>query len=194
MTKTIALDIGNVCMEIHLENCLEALQVKWNAWLPNELLDATDAMECGALSEKEWLAIFASSTDEKFSSVKLKEAYNAIIGAEIRETRAFVEMATKAGYRVIFFSDTSQIHLDHVFANLSFAHLITGGVYSFEVGAKKPEPAMFAEFENRFGPPSLYLDDKIENIRMGLDAGWPSLRFKSGMMSAGELYGEVLKC
>ena len=193
MAKTIALDIGNVCLEINLKNCVESLGVKWDSWLPPDLLNATDAMERGKLSEEKWLAIFADSTDGKFSNGKLKEAYNAIIGAEIRETRAFVEMAAKAGYRIVFFSDTSRIHLDHVFANLSFAHLITGGVYSFEekIQTKKPESAMFAAFEERFGPPSLYLDDKQENIQAGFHTGWPSLQFESGTMSAEELYAAI---
>ncbi|NOY74868.1 MAG: hypothetical protein GXP32_03645 [Kiritimatiellaeota bacterium] len=189
--KNIAIDIGNVCLNIRFDKCLAALELKSGIRLPPELLSATDSMERGRLSEDDWLTVFMKKTNGKFSLETLKKAYNAIIDDEIRETRGFVELATKTGHGVIFFSDTSRIHLDHILANLSFAHLVTGGVYSFEVGTKKPEPAMFAEFEKRYGLPSLYLDDKLENIQGGIDAGWPSLQFKAGEKSAETLYDSI---
>lgn len=186
--KIIAFDIGNVCLKINVEKCLAALELEMDTWLPPKLLAATDAMEKGKISESEWLATFSKSTNGAFSEKVLKNAYNEIIGEEIRETCEFAEMAAASGYRLVFFSDTSEIHLDHVFAKLSFAHLVTGGVYSFEVGSKKPDTAIFAEFEKRYGIPSLYLDDKQENINAGVVRGWPSLKFESGKMSAEELY------
>ena len=189
--RIIALDIGNVCLEIRLNECLKNLEMNTSQNIPNYFWNATDDMERGKLREDEWLDVFIQTTDDRFEVERLKRAYNSIIGPEIRETREFAKLAAANGCRLVFFSDTSGIHLDHILANLSFAHLITGGVYSFEVGAKKPERAMYAEFERRYGAPSLYLDDKPENIKAGLDAGWTSLQFKAGDMTAENLLESI---
>ena len=191
MIKTIALDIGNVCVNIKMKNCLRLLGLNQNTDLPPDLLNATDSMERGILSEDDWLKSFIKASNGKFEAATLKKAYNAIIGSEICETCEFVKNATKNGYKIVFFSDTSQIHLNHVFANLSFANLISGGIYSFEVGVKKPESLMFEEFESHYGTPSLYLDDKKENIKAGLSAGWPSLLFQAKKMSSQTLLAAI---
>ena len=92
-----------------------------------------------------------------------------------------------AGFRAIFFSDTSELHLMHIYRNLPFAHLVSGGIYSFKVGSKKPEDKMYESFQEEYGRPYLYTDDKEENVAAGIKHGWNSRKF----VSAAELRKEL---
>ena len=84
-----------------------------------------------------------------------------------------------SGYRLVFFSDTSSIHMLEVCRKLSFANLVTGGVFSFKVKARKPGAAMYEAFETRYGKPCFYVDDRPDNIQAGISRGWNSHQFVS---------------
>ncbi len=84
-----------------------------------------------------------------------------------------------AGFRFIYFSDTSSIHMSHFFRSNDFCHLVSGGVFSHEVGAKKPEAKMYETFERDYGKPWLYIDDRQCNIDAALERGWNARRFTS---------------
>ena len=174
--KTIALDIGNVCIRITPERCAEALGEPPSVGIPKDLLGSVDKMERDQISEKEWMKDFHKVTDHKFTDNELREAYNMVLGEEIDGMKEFLQQKVTEGYRIIFFSDTSEVHINSVLRNLSF---ITGGIYSFDMGAKKPEPEMYETFEKLYGIPNLYLDDKPENIEAGKKRGWNSYVFNN---------------
>jgi HAD superfamily hydrolase (TIGR01509 family) len=170
--KTIALDIGNVCLKIQPERCFESLKINSPCKLPPELLEAIVKMETGLTGEAEWLTIFQAVTNNKFSDNELRKAYTNILGEEISGMADFLKKAVSKNIRIIFFSDTSPIHLNHIYRNLSFANLISGGVFSFDTGQLKPNPEMYEKYEQQYGKPILYIDDKPENINAGKKTGW----------------------
>ena len=53
---------------------------------------------------------------------------------------------------------------------------VTDCVGSNEVHALKPEEAMFAAFERRFGVPDLYLDDRMDLINAANARGWHAVQ------------------
>ncbi len=184
---TIALDIGNVCLTIHPERCFESLGLEVSN-LPGEVALATNAMETGTITPEKWLEKLRAETKDAFPDTKLAEAYNSIIGATIPSTAEFAETAVELGYKLVFLSDTSRIHLNEVRLKLEFAHLVTGGVYSFEVGAKKPAPAMFDRCEEIYGKPSLFLDDKAGNAAAARNFGWNAVEVDPRRMSAKDIH------
>ena len=64
------------------------------------------------------------------------------------------------------------MHKNEVYSRLSFANLIIGGVYSYKVGAFKPDIKMFNEFEKRYGKPQIYIDDLENNCSGAVEYGW----------------------
>ena len=175
--NTIALDIGNVCINICPERCFAALGIDSTEKIPANLMQGIADMEEGRISEAEWLEIFKEATNFRFSENELRKAYIDILGEEIEGISDFIKYAISEKIRLIFFSDTSPIHINHIYRNLSFANLISGGVFSFDTGARKPDTAMYEEYESKYGKPLLYLDDKQENIDAGKKTGWNSLLF-----------------
>ena len=182
--KTVALDIGNVCLKLRPERCMENLRIPQSNSIPDEFIRAVSGMETGLIDENEWLKVFRTAASGRFTDNELRSAYCSMLGEEIPETAEFVKSAVHKGYRVIFFSDTSPIHLMHIFRNLSFSHLITGGVYSFETGTRKPAAAMYEEYEKRYGIPLLYLDDKQDNISVAEKRGWKTVLVKENSAAA----------
>lgn len=184
--KFVALDIGNVCLEIHPERCLEYFKLPE---IPMELLAVLGELECGRLDTGGLLHCFRQLLPAGYSDEQLMHGWNLAVGEEIAGIEAVVRRLTEQGCRVIFFSDTSEIHLEKVFRQLSFTGLIAGGVYSFEVGARKPQPQMYEAFERRFGKPVLYVDDRACNIAAARERGWNAWQFSSAAELEQQLSG-----
>jgi FMN phosphatase YigB (HAD superfamily) len=178
-TKYFALDIGNVCMHVHTERCLAALGYSAITEVPLEFMSACDKFETGRISTDDWMAVFRKITGGRFTDAELVNAWRVILGDEIPGIYSFLDEITRAGHRVIFFSDTSELHLDFVYRYLPSAIFVTGGIFSFKAGCKKPAAGMYEAFEKTYGVPCFYTDDKLENIEAGLKRGWPSHQFTS---------------
>lgn len=180
VSKVIAIDIGGVCVQLHFKEFCEQLGVDWlDGSLSAEVQSIFNKFECGLCSEREWLDDLHKVSGHKFSDDKLIEIWNTIIGHDIEGMADVVREIVDLGYRFVFFSDTNLPHTHSINEKLSFSHLIEGAVFSFNVGAHKPDTSMFEAFENEFGKPCFYLDDKLMNIEGGTEYGWTSHHFKN---------------
>lgn len=173
----MALDIGNVCIRITPDKYAEALNFSASVGITKALIESVDKMERGLISEQEWMEDLHRITENKFSEKQLRCAFDQILGEEIDGIEEFLRQKTVEGYRIVFFSDTSKVHLDSIYRNLSFIDLISDGIFSFKANAKKPEAKMYEEFEKVHGKPDIYLDDKPENIEVARKRGWNSYVF-----------------
>ena len=163
--KVIALDIGNVCLHIHPERCLALLKDCNCASIPPELLRyEADELERGRVSEADFLAKVREMTGTRASDKTLTDAFLAILGEPVEGMPELVAELPQLGFQAVFFSDTSAIHLAAVRRIFPSARFVPQGVYSFEVGERKPHPAMFEAFEHRFGTPVCYFDDRADLI------------------------------
>ncbi|OGV52974.1 MAG: hypothetical protein A2X49_10855 [Lentisphaerae bacterium GWF2_52_8] len=188
--KTIALDVGCVCVKLQHQLCLQRLGLSSMSDIPQDFLFACNQLERGKISEEQWLALFQDKMPG-WSAEDLLDAWNLIIGPDMDGMADFAEYALARGCRLVYFSDTSKLHMLRFCRNLSFAPLITGGIFSFEVGAQKPEKEMYEAFERSYGIPCLYLDDKPGNIAAGVSRGWNSHVFANASQAC-ELLESVL--
>jgi FMN phosphatase YigB (HAD superfamily) len=191
--KYFALDIGNVCMKIHAERCLAALGYSADTEIPLEFHVACDKLEKGRLSTEDWLTIFRKVTGGRFTDKELARAWNLILGDEIPGMYDFLAEITKLGCRVIFFSDTSDIHMNHIYRYLPLTVFVSGGIFSYETGFKKPESGSYKAFENTYGKPCFYTDDRVDNIEAGLKRGWRSHRFISVELLRQDFFSEAMR-
>jgi HAD superfamily hydrolase (TIGR01509 family) len=171
-SKVIALDIGNVCVSLRYDKCFRALNLPEDTKVPDSFLETVYKLETGRITVKKWLEQFRTVTDGKFSDRELVSAYNQILGKEIDATSEFVKAAAAKGFRVIFFSNISEIHALAVYEKLSFSHLITGAVFSYETGYMKPEKEIYERFMELYGTPVLFIDDKEENRSAAEKLNW----------------------
>lgn len=175
--KVIALDIGGVCLQLQPEQCFGALGFTTLAEVPAALFTAVDRYERGACGEAEFLAAFRRETGSARPDAELTAIWNRILGPEMPGMDELVRELLEREVKIVFLSDTSPSHMAFFRARDPLAALVPDGVYSYEVGAKKPEPAMYAAFERAHGRPALYIDDREPCIDGGRAAGWPVHRF-----------------
>lgn len=166
-------------MRIHAERCLLALGYSADTNIPFEFHVACDKFEKGIIPSETWLRVFKEVTGGRFTDKELASAYNLILGDEIPGMYDFLDEITKLGCRVIFFSDTSELHINYIYRYLPLAVFVSGGIFSYKTGFKKPESGMYEAFEITYGKPCFYTDDRADNIEAGLKRGWRSHRFVS---------------
>lgn len=177
--KVVALDIGNVCLHITPQRAFDYFGLG-DFWLPETpLWQAAEKLECGRLGERDFLSCFQALLGGHFSLAEIQYGWNLVLGEEVDGMAAFVRAMLNDGYRLVFFSDTSALHMQEVRRKLSFFDVIQDGIYSYDVGARKPHRQMFEGFEQRHGRPEYYFDDRMINIEAARQRGWPAFQFDS---------------
>jgi glucose-1-phosphatase len=76
------------------------------------------------------------------------------------------------------FSNTNDLAVEHIRRNFPFFRNFDGYVYSYEVGAMKPEGKIYEALERlagRRGAEIIYLDDRPENVAGGAARGWHAI-------------------
>ena len=82
------------------------------------------------------------------------------------------------GFKTFIFSNTNDLAIEHVRRNFPFFANFDGYIYSYEVKAMKPQPAIYDAMEamcGRRGADLIYLDDRAENIAAGAARGWRAI-------------------
>ena len=189
MNKVIAIDIGDVCLRRRLNLSLKAFGLDTDT-LPPPIAFAIDQYERGKISLEEWIILMQRDLPGCIPDDEVCRGWNMMIGEEMPGMNDFVREMVAAGFRFVFFSDTSELHFTDICRKLPFANQITGAILSYEVGAKKPESGMYEAFENKYGIPCCYLDDMPQNIAAGQERGWFSIRFENTEAMRQEFYSE----
>lgn len=190
MNKTIAIDIGDVCLKRELNRPQEYFGLNPETELPLEIQVIIDKFERGRISREAWVAGMRRALPGNFTNDEICHGWNTLIGDDIPEMYEFVSEMVAAGFRFVFFSDTSELHFSHVSRNLGCVHLISGAILSYEVDAKKPEDGMFEAFEAKYGVPCCYLDDMPQNIAAGRQRGWFSIQFDNAEAMRRDFFAE----
>ena len=174
--KLLALDIGGVCLRLTPERVYQKFG-----------FDATNLPAA-------WPQIFKDYSIGKIGSWQFGKAIQAILGhqmtvaeihdvwllflsTEMLETTRLLEAMWERGWHIVFFSDTQPWHIEGLRDILSYSKRIPDAIYSCDVGAEKPDDAMYKAFEERYGKPDLYLDDRLCNIEGGHRHGWNAVQF-----------------
>ncbi|MDT8389903.1 MAG: hypothetical protein RRC34_05270 [Lentisphaeria bacterium] len=177
VSNAIALDIGEVCVRLHPDRCARLLgfaSMEEIFTTHPRLSRYSRDVETGRQTVDEFLALMSRKFLTHLTPADIKHAWLNFLGDEIQGMARLVAEMVAAGYKPVFLSDISTLHHTAIQEKLSFSHLITDAVVSYDVGALKPAAAMYEAFETRCGGcrPALYLDDKIENINAARERSW----------------------
>jgi HAD superfamily hydrolase (TIGR01509 family) len=84
----------------------------------------------------------------------------------------------RRGIPTYIFSNTNDLAVEHIRRNFPFFRDFDGYIYSYEVGAMKPEAKIYEVLEKlagRHGTDIVYLDDRPENVAGGAARGWRTI-------------------
>jgi len=172
MIKTIFFDIGGVLLDIHPDRTIKQLSAITNL-TENEIVDAFQEdthhkYERGEISCLEFYkeAINSLPTNINLTEEQFWNAWGMLVGDET-ETVNIMNNLTKE-YPVWLLSNTNHYHI-LTEERLKLFDNITGGIYSFKVGCRKPEKDIYIkalEIAGTTANEALFIDDLIENVNM----------------------------
>jgi putative hydrolase of the HAD superfamily len=84
----------------------------------------------------------------------------------------------RRGVPTYIFSNTNDLAIEHVRRSFPFFRDFDGYIFSYEVGAMKPDAKIYEALEKltgRQGAEILYLDDRPENVAGGAARGWQAV-------------------
>ena len=171
----VAIDIGNVCLELHIAEAVEKLGIDPTRDFPAEIRSLCSDYAVGAVSSQDFLHSMAAFTG--LSELQVKESWESEIGTAIPGMDDAIRKCVANGVEFVFLSDTNDLHMTKIRRTLSFVHLVKGAILSQEVGATKPSPEIYSAFEKKYGKPDLYFDDLQKNIDGAIRFGWDAVRF-----------------
>jgi putative hydrolase of the HAD superfamily len=184
----LIFDFGNVLIEIDPARSIQAFQA---LGAPADLhLDADffHDFETGILSAAEFRDALRGQLGRATSRSSLDAAWNALLLEIPPKTLRVLRSLRTQGYRLALLSNTNPIHIDEVRRRLGpfgygeFARCFERIFYSYEMGLRKPDPAIYAAVDRELGIASpaevLFVDDNAANIASAAKHGWGTILFQ----------------
>ena len=194
--RAIIFDIGRVLIRVDISRAMDGLasglsltpQEVWSAiqndphWL--------DWQE-GRISPRDWhlhltKRLGASLTFEQFS-----ELWNRALDPVPIHSEAFLEGLSK-NYRLALLSNTDPIHMSHEEARFPFFRFFPIRIYSYRVGASKPDPIIYRKALQACGvraEEAVYIDDIAEYAAAAARLGMTGIVFQSPEQLRSEFRG-----
>ena len=186
--KLLALDIGGVCLRLTPERVFQSMNLDPDN-LPDGYEKAYHDYSIGKIGSWQFAKDLQAIVGQSMTVAQIHDAWMKFLDTEDLNTTRLLEALWDRGWHIVFFSDTQPWHIEGLRDILSYSKRIPDAIYSCDVGAEKPSDAMFTAFEERYGRPDLYLDDRLCNIEGGLRHGWNAVQFTE--TSADELLAKL---
>ena len=147
-----------------------------------------DAHERGEIRGPQFLDRIASRGARQPATGELHRAWNSMYYPDER----MLDLARQAtrNYRVFLLSNMGDLHWAHLEAAFAIPSLGHGSIASYTVGALKPDPAIYAAAEERFGLEpgrTVFIDDRPANIAAARVRGWSGIVHRDAADTAREL-------
>lgn len=185
MIQAALIDIGNVILHVNFEDSLTRLipqELADPVGRVHSLLERKDAMEGGRIDFDEFITWASKKLQFEGPREEFLAAWNDIFAPNLPMWETLRDLKAR-GFQLYLFSNTNQAHAEFFLAAYSEVFsLFDGHVFSHEVGAIKPDPAIYHEALSKFelvAENTLYIDDLPENITTGIQLGFKSWRYNS---------------
>ncbi len=170
-------DIGNVIVGVDFIPALKRLVPSGTRDVDarlGQVLERKDEFEAGIIGPElyfPWAAdlLGFTGTEEEFLT-----AWVDIFSPNLPMWES-IEHLHCAGHRLILFSNINNPHKDYLIEKYPVFQFFSGGVFSYQTGHIKPEPAIYelASKQYQLTPATTaYIDDLPANIKGGHDAGF----------------------
>jgi HAD superfamily hydrolase (TIGR01509 family) len=133
--------------------------------------------ECGRLTREEFYEQARKATGFRGTIEEFGDFF-ADIFTEIPPMIELHAGLRRRGIPTYIFSNTNDLAVEHIRRNFPFFRNFDGYIYSYEVGAMKPEAKIYEVLEKlagRHGADIVYLDDRPENAAAGAARGWRTI-------------------
>ena len=184
--RAIIFDIGRVLIRVDISRATSGL-ASGLSLTPEEVWSAIEKdprwpdWQEGRISPRDWhlhvtKRLGASLTFEQFT-----EVWNRSLDPNPIQSESFLEKLSKK-YRLALLSNTDSIHMTAEEARFPFFRFFPIRIYSFRVGASKPDPVIYREALKACkvrAEEAVYIDDIIAYSEAAQSLGMTGIVFRS---------------
>ena len=180
--KIVAFDLGKVLVDFDYHIAVSRIAVR--STLPPDgiktFLGQSHAIidyESGRLTREEFYEQARKATGFRGMIEEFGEFF-ADIFTEIPPMIELHAGLHRRGVPTYIFSNTNDLAIEHVRRSFPFFRDFDGYIFSYEVGAMKPEAKIYEALEKltgQRGADIVYLDDRPENVAGGAERGWRAI-------------------
>lgn len=181
--SAIVFDVGRVLIDFSYDTFFAWLATQGAQFNGvDEFIALTDlrAYEHGHISNTEFLGklsnLLSQPVDEAILIRKWLDLFRPI------EEMLQLARQLKQHHGVYLLSNTSALHWQHVVAHFQLDQLSHGLLASYEVGAMKPDPAIFRAAEQQFElrpKTTVFIDDIADNAEGAQRCGWQGIHHQN---------------
>jgi len=197
-TKLIIFDLGNVIVDINMQDTIEAFSrlgirgIEKNVTQSHSVGGFFTQLEQGRISPSKFYDNIRNKTGINASDEDIRQAWNAMIG-ELPDERVNIIEKLREQYIVVILSNTNIIHLEY-FDSLakgykSLSDLFHQTWYSHEMHLSKPSPEIYKkvlDYHKVNACETIFFDDSKINIEAAQQIGIQSYlveKEKGGIMN-----------
>jgi putative hydrolase of the HAD superfamily len=184
MIQAVIYDFGNVVCSFRIMTFFENLArrstctVQTLQGLMPEISHLAIEYESGRMTSQQFFADFAALAGFSMPEEEFIASYTSIFTPISGTFDAIRRLAGR--YRLGLLSNTNEWHFEHSIRHVEVFPLFNAVTLSYEVGAMKPAPAIYADMLAKLGLPAdacVYFDDIQENVDAGIRAGMQARLF-----------------
>jgi FMN phosphatase YigB (HAD superfamily) len=177
----IFFDLGNVLVEVDYQKFSDGLTSLTGKTMEELRPAFTDELvgryELGLCEEAEFISTLCGRIGVRRND--FMEVWSSIFSGKLLVPED-VLLGLSRKYRLWIISNTNKMHFNHVRAHYSFLEFFEGLILSFEVGAAKPDPAIFNLALERAGikpEEAVFVDDQPANVEAARKIGIDAIQF-----------------
>ena len=147
--RAIIFDIGRVLIQVDIHRAMAGLASDLKL-TPQEVWSAIENDPCsldwqeGRISPQDWHLHLSNRLGGSLTFEQFKQVWNSALAPEPIQPEPFLEKLSK-NYCLALLSNTDPIHMSDAEARFPFFRFFPIRIYSFRVGANKPNPLIYAE-------------------------------------------------
>jgi glucose-1-phosphatase len=186
LIRAIILDLGQVLIPFDWQRGYQAL-ARESPFKPEEIrlrlkeAEVFGPMERGLIEPREAARRVSEVLGLKVSFEKFRELWSSIFLPETVVPEEMLERLRPA-YRLLLLSNTDAIHFGWILERYPILRHFDHYVLSFELNARKPEPAIYREAIKHAGCEAgeiFFADDRPENVDGARQVGIDAVQFES---------------
>lgn len=181
MIKAVVFDIGNVLLKFDFGKAVRRLQRQCKNLHPSvlEKIEPHKASYEGGLMER---AEFQRIAQELLGFTGEEDEFVRAWQEIFEENTPMVSLVRQLHKKLPLYllSNTSDLHMDYVFAEYPFFGLFKDAVYSYRAGCCKPSPTIYEVAIKQFGinpRETVFIDDLLPNVLTARGLGFEAIHY-----------------
>jgi HAD superfamily hydrolase (TIGR01509 family) len=147
--RAIIFDIGRVLIHVDISRAMAGLAsgitlTPQEAWSAIEKDPRWPDWQEGRMSPQDWHLHITKRLGGSLTFDQFTEVWNTALSPEPIQSELFLEKLAR-NYRLALLSNTDPIHMSHAEERFPFFRFFPTRIYSYRVGASKPDPIIYRE-------------------------------------------------